>query len=45
VFFGISEKKCPSCGGHNGELLSEQRVEERLKSGAIRNPGKGKKRR
>ncbi len=45
VFFGIDQKKCPSCGGSNGELLSEKRVEEGLKSGAIRNPGKTKKRR
>jgi rRNA maturation endonuclease Nob1 len=45
VFFGVETKKCPSCGGTNGETLSEERVEEGLKSGAIRNHGKAPKQR
>lgn len=35
VFVGVTEKKCPTCGGSNGQLLSKQQLEEGMKSGAI----------
>ncbi len=35
VFVGVTEKKCPSCGGTNGQLLSKQQFEEGMKRGVI----------
>lgn len=32
---GTTEKQCPSCGGTNGEALSQQRVEEGLAAGVF----------
>jgi hypothetical protein len=45
VFVGVTERKCPSCGGTNGQLLSKERLDEGMKSGAIYNidPKTGKR--
>lgn len=42
---GTTEKKCPSCGGTNGEALSRQRVDEGLEAGVFFNidPRTGKR--
>ncbi len=36
-FFEKPEKKCPSCGSTNGEILSKGRFEEGFNAGAIFN--------
>lgn len=35
VFLGITERKCPPCGGTNGELLLKERVEDGVESGTF----------
>jgi len=34
---GTTEKKCPSCGSANGEVLTNERFNEVLKAGAFYN--------
>jgi RNA polymerase subunit RPABC4/transcription elongation factor Spt4 len=45
VLVSTAEKKCPLCGSSNGEVLSKERFEEGLKSGAVFNidPRTGKR--
>lgn len=42
---GADEKKCPSCGSTNGEVISAQRFEEGFKAGVFYNidPRTGKR--
>lgn len=37
VFGAVSEEKCPSCGGANGQYVSAERLERAMASGAYFN--------
>jgi hypothetical protein len=45
VFAGVTDDKCPSCGGTNGEWLSPERLREGMEHGTYFNidPRTGKR--
>jgi hypothetical protein len=45
VFVGVTDKKCPSCGGTNGELIPPEKVKQGMEAGTFFNidPTTGKR--